>query len=44
MESIGQLVSSATSGPRSLNLGARELVGNTEHPAELNASSEETQC
>ena len=30
--------------PRSLNLGARELVDNTKHPAELNASSEETQC
>ena len=40
-----QLVSVRHLGsPRSLNLGARELVGNTKHPAELNASSEETQC
>ena len=41
MESIGSWSPPATGSPRSLNLGARELVGNTKHPAELNASSEE---
>ena len=39
-----QLVRPPPREPEGSNLGARELVGNTKHPAELNASSEEAKC